>query len=182
MSKIAGIGCLLLLAAGTALAIEPSPYLGQQEREIKALSPQEVQDYLEGKGMGFAKAAELNHFPGPQHVLQLADRLWLTPGQKAHTEQIRAAMQRQATTLGRALVDQERELDRSFASGNIDTAKLRSLVVEIGRLQAEVRKAHLQAHLEQKAILTPAQIAAYDELRGYTSDNASSHPQHPPGH
>ena len=29
------------------------------------LSPQEVKQYLSGAGMGYAKAAELNHFPGP---------------------------------------------------------------------------------------------------------------------
>jgi Spy/CpxP family protein refolding chaperone len=177
MSRIAGLGCLLFLAASIALADQPSPYAGQQQREIKALSPQEVQQYLEGKGMGFAKAAELNHFPGPLHVLQLADKLQLTRGQKTQTEKIFATMQLKASTLGAVLVDKERELDRLFASGNIEAVKLGLLVVEIGRLQADVRKAHLQAHLEQKAILTPAQIAAYDELRGYAQDNVSSHPR-----
>ncbi|HVL36287.1 MAG TPA: hypothetical protein VM489_11510, partial [Burkholderiales bacterium] len=51
--------------------------------------------------------------------------------------------------------------------------QLRSLVLEIGRLQAEVRLVHLQAHLEQKALLTTSQVAAYDALRGYVdNDNA----------
>ena len=43
--------------------------------EVNALSPDEVQQYLAGAGMGYAKAAELNHFPGPMHVLELADKL-----------------------------------------------------------------------------------------------------------
>src|SRR2546421_468067 len=175
MSNIANISFMFLLAPGLACANQPSPYVDQQQREIKALSPQELQDYLEGKGMGFAKAAELNHFPGPLHVLQSADQLQLTEEQKAQTEQIYDAMQRDAKTLGKVLVDKERELDRSFASANIDTGKLRLLVAEIGRLQAEVRKTHLQAHLEQKGILTPAQIAAYDELRGYKAKDTPSH-------
>jgi len=177
MSRIAAFGNLLFLAASIAMADQLSPYVGQQQREIKALSPQEVQQYLEGKGMGFAKAAELNHFPGPLHVLQLAETLQLTPEQKTRTEKIYAGMQLEARTFGAVLVDKERELDRLFASGNIEAVRLGLLVVEIGRLQAEVRKTHLQAHLEQKAILTPAQIAAYDELRGYAQDNASSHPR-----
>ena len=175
MSKTTGIGCLVFLFANIALADQPSPYVDQQQREIKALSPQEVREYLEGKGMGLAKAAELHHFPGPLHVLQLADKLQITPEQKTQTERIYAAMQVEAKTLGKVLVDKERELDRLFASGGIETIKLRSLVAEIGRLQAGVRKAHLQAHLEQKAILTPAQVAAYDELRGYTSGRNSKH-------
>ena len=176
MSKIAVIGYSVFLFANITLADQPSPYVGLQQREIKALSPQETQEYLEGKGMGFAKAAELNHFPGPLHVLQLADKLGLTPEQWARTEQIRAAMQQQGKALGRALVQKERELDRSFSSGDIDAATLRVLVTEIGRLQAEVRSAHLQAHLEQKAILTPAQVAAYDKFRGYVPATDSQHP------
>jgi hypothetical protein len=34
-------------------------YAGQQSRDIKALSEEEVQGYLAGAGMGFARAAEL---------------------------------------------------------------------------------------------------------------------------
>jgi Spy/CpxP family protein refolding chaperone len=175
MSKTAAIGYLIVFATTFARADQPSPYLGQQQRELKALSPQDVEQYLEGKGMGFAKAAELNHFPGPLHVIELADKLQLTLQQKTQSEKIYSAMQRDARTLGAALVDKERELDRLFSSGEIASVKLRLLIGEIGRLQANVRNAHLQAHLEQKAILTQAQVAAYDELRGYASQDASSH-------
>ena len=176
MSKTAAIGYLIVFAATFAWADQPSPYLGQEQRELKALSPQDVEQYLEGKGMGFAKAAELNHFPGPLHVIELANKLKLTPQQKTQSEKIYSAMQREARTLGAALVDKERELDRLFSSGEIASVKLRLLIGEIGRLQANVRNAHLQAHLEQKAILTQAQIAAYDELRGYTLQNAAASP------
>jgi Spy/CpxP family protein refolding chaperone len=182
MSRIAALACLLFLAANIALADQPSPYAGQQLREIKALAPQDVQQYLEGKGMGLAKAAELNHFPGPMHVLQFEGKLQITPEQKTQTEKIFAAMQLESSSLGAPLVDKERELDRLFASGNIEAERLGSLVMEIGRLQAAVRTAHLRAHLEQKAILTPVQIAAYDELRGYAQDNASPHPRNADGH
>jgi hypothetical protein len=37
----------------------------------------------------------------------------------------------------------------------------------IGALQAAIRNAHLQTHLTQTALLTPAQIARYNQLRGY---------------
>jgi Spy/CpxP family protein refolding chaperone len=174
MSNIANIGFLFVLAPGLAFANQPSAYVGQQQREIKALSPQELQDYLDGKGMGFAKAAELNHFPGPLHVLQSADQLQLTQRQKAQTEQLYDAMQ-ETKILGKILVDKEQELNQLFASANIDTAGLRLLVAEIGRVQAEIRKTHLQAHLEQKRILTPDQIAAYDKLRGYKAKDTPPH-------
>lgn len=51
---------------------EGSPYAGQESREIKALSPDEIAALRKGDGMGFAKAAELNGYPGPRHVLDLA--------------------------------------------------------------------------------------------------------------
>ena len=54
-----------------------SPYAGQEKREIKALSQEDVEGYLTGQGMGFAKAAELNQYPGPKHVLELARELRL---------------------------------------------------------------------------------------------------------
>src|SRR5690606_12651021 len=65
-----------------------SPYAGLQGREIKALDSTAVRDYLAGAGMGFALAAELNGYPGPRHVLELADQLQLTPEQKAATQRI----------------------------------------------------------------------------------------------
>ena len=81
----------LVLAACVALAgcagtaHEHSPYAGQQARGIKALSEQDVAGYESGAGMGFAKPAELNGYPGPMHVLELADRLALTNEQRAAT-------------------------------------------------------------------------------------------------
>src|SRR5216117_3453568 len=98
MSRIAAPTCLSFRAASIALADPRSPYGGHQQRDIEARSPQEVQQYLEGKGMGSAKAAELNHFPGPLHVLQLADKMQLTPEQKTRTEKIYAGMQLEART------------------------------------------------------------------------------------
>jgi len=69
-------------------------------------------------------------------------------------------------------------LDRQFTSGVVTTGSLRSTLKQIEELQAEVRRAHLEAHLEQKAILTKEQIAKYDELRGYESQNNSEHGNH----
>jgi hypothetical protein len=80
------LGCTLVLLVVSATAYSQSPYVGQESREIKALSPQEISDYLSGKGMGLAKAAELNGYPGPAHVIELAAELELTPEQKTKTE------------------------------------------------------------------------------------------------
>src|SRR5262245_26723374 len=91
---------------------EPStPYAGQEQREIKALSAEEIQGYLSGSGMGLAKAAELNHYPGPKHVLDLAEPLQLSIEQRQKTQTIFAAMRTEAVRLGTQLIARERQLD-----------------------------------------------------------------------
>lgn len=49
---------------------------------------------------------------------------------------------------------------------------LRATLRQIGELQADVRRSHLEAHIAQRAIQTKTQIAKYDQLRGYTSPDA----------
>jgi len=167
----------LLGAAPLAFAAEPapSPYAGEQHREIKALSAKEVQDLLAGRGMGLAKSAELNRYPGPAHVLELSDRLGLSAEQKARTKAVFDAMEAWARALGKSLVQREAELDRLFASREVTRATLESSLAEISRLQGELRRVHLEAHLAQTEILTAEQVASYVELRGYGGMDHSGH-------
>lgn len=151
----------------SALSAQPSTYSGQETRDIKALTSQEIESLLAGKGMGFAKAAELNGYPGPAHVLELADKLELAPEQHARTRIIFQRMEETSRALGGQLVGAERNLDLLFRSGQIDPSSLRAAVERVAGLQAQLRLAHLQAHLEQTAVLTPQQSAAYSKLRGY---------------
>ncbi len=154
-----------------SITFAASPYVGEQLRSIKALSDQEVGDYLTGKGMGFAKAAELNGYPGPAHVLELADELALSPLQKASTEQVFERMQSSARTLGARLIDEERQLDELFASKAISRESLAKALISIAALQGEIRQTHLRAHLEEAQILSEAQAAKYWHLRGYADNN-----------
>ena len=176
MSKLVSvIGVFLVSLNTTASAAQPASYAGQERREIKALAPAEIQDYLAGKGMGLAKAAELNRYPGPAHVLELADKLQLDAHQRVRSAAIFNGMQAQAMRQGKVLVERERELDQLFAGGGITREDLRMALEEIGRLQAEIRRTHLQAHIEQREILTPKQIVRYEELRGYASHAGHGH-------
>lgn len=77
---------VLGLISGISLAAAQSPYAGEELRSIKSMSPQKIESLLSGRGMGFAKLAELNHYPGPKHVLELADDLDLTPSQVSETK------------------------------------------------------------------------------------------------
>jgi hypothetical protein len=155
-----------------------SPYTGEQSRSIKSLSKEDVADYIDGKGMGFAKAAELNGYPGPAHVLELAEKLALTPGQKARTEKVFERMQMRARELGARLVEEERRLDELFASKAISHQSLATSVSAIAAIRSELRATHLQAHLEQTEILSAAQTAEYSQLRGYADADPHLHHRH----
>lgn len=167
------------LAAGVALADAPhrkrdaadssrrSPYAGEERRAIRALAPDQIEGLRAGRGMGFGRAAELNRYPGPMHVLELASELKLDEKQLEATRAIHARMKERAQAAGARLVEAEAELDGLFREGTVTESALKTALEKIGRLQAEVRGAHLQAHVEQRAILTPAQVDRYVELRGY---------------
>ncbi len=170
----------LVVAAGCGSSSEDStsPYAGEQARAIKALSAEDVEGYLSGQGMGLARAAELNHYPGPKHVLALADELGLTNAQRARTERIFEKMQTEAVRLGKQILEKEGRLDALFADREADPGGTRRRVREIGALQGDLRFVHLEAHLKMTDLLTEEQVQRYDQLRGY---NASAPPgqQHP---
>jgi len=96
LAATAGVVAAQAVEMASAPSTSPGteqPYAGFQERAIRALSPERIADLLAGRGAGYALAAELNHYPGPTHVLELVDVLELTPAQKSATEGIGAPMQ-----------------------------------------------------------------------------------------
>ena len=157
-------------AAGTITApgtVQPSPYVGQEKRAVKSLSDQEIVDILAGRGVGFARPAELNHYPGPLHVLQFTKQLGLTPDQTEKVQAIFDRMSRDAKALGNEWVDRERALESGFAGDTIKVDQISAETVVIGEVQGRLRAVHLTAHIATRAVLTPEQIAKYDVLRGY---------------
>ena len=131
---------------------------------------------MAGKGWGLAKPAELNGYPGPAHVLELAGKLQLTDAQKRRVELIFKRMEQRAKSLGPRYVAAEAALDRVFKSGATNTGSLETLLRDAERLRSELRRAHLQAHVETTPILSQDQRKKYAELRGYgAGDNAGEH-------
>ena len=108
----------------------PSPYAGQEQREITALSEEEITalsaeenaGYLSGSGMGLAKVAEWHHDPGPRHVLDLAEPLQLSAEQRHKTQRIFAAMRREAVRWGTQRIERERQRDALCAAGTMAEA------------------------------------------------------------
>jgi hypothetical protein len=174
--RLAALAIALVVVAPAAWAQTHQPYAGLHARPVKALSDQQIADLKAGRGMGLALAAELNGYPGPLHVLELATPLGLSDEQRAKVAELFDAMKREAVPLGERLIAAETALDRQFADKTITASSLGDAARDIAALQGELRLAHLKYHLETLALLTPDQAARYATLRGY-GDN-----QHTPGH
>src|SRR5260370_16107982 len=104
MKRVLVIAALLL---APDIACAETPYAGMQGRTVKALSEQQIADLNAGRGMGMALAAELNGYPGPSHVLELADKLELTQEQRASVKTLFESMKAESVPLGSKLLEQE---------------------------------------------------------------------------
>jgi hypothetical protein len=165
----------LLVALATCVPALPSlaakmpanPYAGQQTRSIKALSDEDIDALRKGEGMGLAKAAELNGYPGPAHVRALGKQLRLSDHQLHEITAIFGRMSAAAKSLGAEMIDREQALDQLFVKGEITPERLATETTAIGELNGRLRAAHLAAHLETRALLQPEQLTRYRQLRGY---------------
>ncbi len=157
---------LSCIFAQSALAQDPVAEPGATEvRSAGSLTPRQIRAYREGRGMGAGRIADANGYPGPMHVLQLADALELSDEQRAATAQLMTEMKTRARQLGEQLITREQALEQHFADGSINSENLPAMLMEISELQAQIRLAHLQTHIDQRALLNEAQIARYGELR-----------------
>jgi hypothetical protein len=163
----------VVLILTTITTFAQTPYAGMQTRPIKALSEQQLADLQAGRGMGLALAAELNGYPGPAHVLELADKLELSADQRAKVQELFASMKQEALPLGSKLIEQETDLDRQFAGHAITPASLKSATAAIAFTQGELRETHLKYHLSTITLLTEGQRQRYSELRGYGDHTTS---------
>jgi hypothetical protein len=172
------IGIAIFTALSLPVAAQHQPYAGQESRDTKALSAEEVRQYLSGAGMSYAKAAELNRFPGPQHALELADRLGLSAEQRAAIKALLDTHKAEARVIGAKLVDAERALDHLFVSGAVSQSALTEAVGKAAALAGDYRLSHLETHRRLRPLLSDEQVAHYDVLRGYASPTGQSNHKH----
>lgn len=158
---------LPLPAAAEGEHVHHSPYAGQELREIKSLSADDLAELETGGGWGLAKAAELNGIPGPSHVLKMKTDLALTVDQETSTQHIFEKMREDAVSEGKRLIAGELALEIGFREGSITEANLRAQLRAVETIRANLRYVHLTAHLEMMRVLTEAQVKQYSELRGY---------------
>lgn len=167
------------MSSSAASSSQISPYSGQEIRDIESLSDNDVQSLQNGTGEAFggiAKLAELNGYPGPRHVLDIAQELQLTDRQRMEIELIYQNMSNNAKSIGSTIIDIEQDMDEAFANKTITEENLLALLDKSANLYGQLRFIHLSAHLDTAQIMTTEQIQMYNEMRGYdegSRDNSS---------
>ena len=160
----------LLLAAPSAA--QHAPYAGLEARAVSALSAQDIADLEAGRGWGLALPAELNGYPGPAHVLEMAETLALSPEQRAAAQAIFDAMQTEARRLGADYIAAEQAVDAVFRDGPATPEALTEATARAGAALAALRAVHLAAHLDMTPVLTRHQRHLYQQQRGYAGGDA----------
>ena len=176
MMRVAAILLLAMTAAGGAAAQDATkrPYAGQEKRAVTMLSPADIAQIEAGAGWGLAKPAELNGYPGPAHVLELADRLEITAAQRERVEAIFEKMQAAAIDTGKRYIMAEARVDAVFRSGEATAERVANAVAEAAQWRGQLRLVHLNAHLETAEVLSDEQRRRYDNLRGYAGGDSNT--------
>ena len=155
------------VAAPSAAQHDPAAHHGRAADGPRGLSADEAAGLAEGRGLGMARPAELHGYPGPLHVLELAEPLGLTDDQRAEAERLRAAMLDEAVALGERILLAERHLDALFVHEEASADAVGRMTGHIAEMHGQLRAVHLRAHLAMRDALGPDQLAAYAQLRGY---------------
>lgn len=167
------------VSSSVASSSQISSYSRQEISDIKSLSDNDVQSLQNGTGEAFggiAKLAELNGYPGPRHVLDIAQELQLTDRQRMEIELIYQNMSNNAKRIGSAIIVIEQDMDEAFANKTITEENLIALLDKSANLYGQLRFVHLSAHFDTAQIMTTEQIQMYNEMRGYDEgsiDNSS---------
>lgn len=190
-AKISLIATVILLGTGLVIYFwktpvtaqeratpTPSGYANLLETEIRGMSPEQIEGYRSGSGLGMALPAELNGYPGPKHALDLAEELELTATQVEALQRLYSELLPEAVRLGEDILAGEAALEAAFRTEGIDETYLEAQLTTLGQLYAELRFVHLRTHLATKGILTPHQVRLYNQLRGYEQAGTSK----PSGH
>lgn len=170
--------CLTISSIAYAEQPHHSPYAGQQQYPIKSLSPVDIAELKRGGGWGLAKTAELNGWPGPRHVLELAAELKLNKTQIQAITELFDTMQTQAITQGEQLIALEQELEQQFQQRTVTAESLSQQLEKIAAARSQLRYIHLSTHLQTPAMLGTEQMQQYNLLRGYTNPAHTHYKQH----
>lgn len=137
--------------------------------DAQIVIPPDKDQLLKGEVMGQTLLAEKNNFPSPQKILELKDELGLMKDQLKKIDEMLKNLPVSIAVKGQEIVEVEEDLDKAFASGNINEKTLRARLESIGKLRADLRFTHLQVYLKMKQILSVNQWERLMELVGNES-------------
>src|SRR3990172_9994476 len=160
--------CTTRLPSAAPTPQPTSPYIPLLDSPIRGLSVDEISDLETGAGAGFARAAELNGYPGPRHILDLQDQLELSEDQLTQVKTLYEEMNGEARYLGGEVLQMESGLELAFRDQTIDEDSLALQVTALAEKYGELRALHLRTHLVAVDLLTSHQLVLYNQLRGYT--------------
>jgi Spy/CpxP family protein refolding chaperone len=163
-SAMVAIGALFTTASSVSWGQNEHGHAGGHQA-AEACSAEFDKVVAEGRGFGMAFAADQNGYPGPMHVLELKDRLKLTPDQEARARTLMHAMFSESKPKSARLLAAEAKLRGLFADRAADDTAVRAAVGEVERARSEVRLVHLLAHLKTRDLLTEDQRRIYHEAR-----------------
>src|SRR5712692_8515360 len=124
-----------------------APYAGQQSSSVPGLSEAEVASLGSGAGMGLARPGEINGYPGPRHLLDLANQLALTAEQQTAVQALFDQMQAEAVALGDRFLNRYAALEQTFRDGTITMESMQQQTAELGLIEGEIRATHLKYHV-----------------------------------
>jgi hypothetical protein len=176
-TTIACLSILVLVGATAAAEQLTSPYRQDVQAGLRGLNANEIAELRAGAGMGLARAAELNSYPGPRHVLDAvqAGQLQASPDQVTRIRRIFDEMRDAARRIGAEILSEEHRLEGAFQAAAITEPALLARVERIAALQGQLRAVHLRAHVATRAILSSDQVTRYNKLRGYTAGTPTHH-------
>jgi Spy/CpxP family protein refolding chaperone len=97
----------------------------------------------------------------------MGEPLGLSEEQKLKTQSLFKQMQAETKALGEQVISSEYELDRLFKDRTATPAAIDEATARAGQVQGQLRASHLKYHLDMVDVLTPEQVAKYNQLRGY---------------
>ena len=170
------IGIFLPFAAvsGTEETIKltstPSDYVVLLDTDIRGLDQKTIEGFLTGKGLGQALPAELNGYPGPRHVIDMAEELELTDEQLATIQALFDHMVSNVVPFGEQYLEEYANLESAFRKGTISKEYLQSQLEKISAIEVQLRYSHLSTHLATIDILNEKQVMQYNMMRGYSAE------------
>jgi len=155
--------------------VQQAQAVSKNEADHHAFLQLEREALEQGQGFGMALAADRSGYPGPKHILELREQLRLTAEQGAAVTSLMAAMKEKAQPLGRQILGAEKQLEELFRAGRSE-AELREETYRIATLRAQLRWVHLETHLKARKLLTPEQLAIYQQIRHGSESHAHGAP------